>query len=88
MIYLFVTVPLVVLSFFVGFYLRVLLHTLVDALNVLQKLNFHQEVAQQQAQLSKAASTGVQFVEPQSLAEIEAQEEMERIKALNNVPHM
>lgn len=81
---LLIVVPIAILAFFVGFYLQLLIKIQVDILGFLQKLYNRQDTAIQQEQLNKQVQTGTTFVEPQSLAEIEADEEMERIKALNN----
>lgn len=70
-------------AFFLGFYLRIVLHTLIDILNALSKLKMTQEQIQQQEQAAKEASAPT-FVEPMSNAEWQALQEEERIKALNS----
>lgn len=80
--YVLITVPIAVLCFFLGFYLQLLIKILVDILSGLGRLRFTAETQLQQEQLSKGASTT--FVEPQDLAEMLADEELERIKALND----
>ena len=84
--FIFITIPLVVFAYFLGFYMRLVLHLIVDVVNALQKLVMRSEVQRQQEELNLKAtgSTNVQFVEPQSLAEIQAQEELDKIERLNN----
>lgn len=54
-------------------------------LNSLQKLVWRQDVTQQQEELNKRAEQSrATFVEPQSLAEIQAEEEIERIARMNH----
>lgn len=79
--YILVTFPIAVICFFLGFYLQLVIKILVDTLNYSQKFVIKQEQIVQQEQLNKGVRTT--FVEPQSLAEIQADEDLQRIRDLN-----
>lgn len=77
-----ITIPIAIFSFFMGFYLRVVLHTFIDILNVMQRLKFNQETNVQE-QLNNQPKPNVSFVEPMTMLELEALQEQERIERLN-----
>lgn len=80
-----IIIPIAVLAFFLGFYMQLLIKILVDILGMMHRMVYKQDTVQQQYELDKKAQQpSTTFVEPQSQAEIEADEEMERIEKLNN----
>lgn len=86
MINLAIIFPVTILAFFIGFYLNLLVKILVDMLNLLHRSVGKQEADRQQEQLNQQVQTPVshtEFIEPQTLAEYQAQLDEERIAARN-----